>query len=185
VTRTTRTTGPCRSSRFRRSDMMTSMKFRHELSYDTSPAEVFEMLADPAFRKKVGEALDVVSADISLERDGDGFRLTNDQVQRTEGLPSFAKKIAGDTTRVIQTEEWSSPTGGTLRIDAPGKPTSMAGTIELVPDGAGTVEVVELEIKARVPLVGGKLEGLMAEQVRDGMDTEREVGRAWLKGGKA
>jgi uncharacterized protein YndB with AHSA1/START domain len=185
VTRTTRTTGPCRSSRFRRSDMMTSMKFRHELSYDASPAEVFEMLADPGFRKQVGEALEVVSADISLERDGDGFRLTNDQVQRTEGLPPFAKKIAGDTTRVIQTEEWSSPTGGTLRIDAPGKPTSMAGTIELVPDGAGTVEVVELEIKAKVPLVGGKLEGLMAEQVRDGMDTEREVGRAWLTGDQA
>jgi uncharacterized protein YndB with AHSA1/START domain len=184
VTGTTRTTGPCGSSRFRRSDMMSPMKFRHELSYDASPAEVFEMLADPAFREKVGGALDVVSAEISVERDGDGFRLTNDQVQRTEGLPSFAKKIAGDTTRVIQTEEWSSPTLGTLRIDAPGKPTSMAGTIELVPDGAGTVEVVELEIKARVPLVGGKLEGLMAEQVRDGMDTEREVGRAWLKGNK-
>ena len=161
------------------------MEFRHELSYDASPVDVFEMLADPAFREKVGEALGVVSADIVLERNGDGFTLTNDQVQRTEGLPSFAKKFAGDTTRVIQTEEWSSPTAGTLRIDAPGKPTSMAGTIELVPDGAGTVEVVELEIKAKVPLVGGKLESLMAAQVRDGMDTEREVGRAWLEGGHA
>jgi len=185
VTGTTRTTGPSRGRRDRRSAMMTPMKFRHELSYAASPAEVFEMLADPAFREAVGAALDVVSADISLERDGDGFRLTNDQVQRTEGLPSFAKKIAGDTTRVIQTEEWASPSGGTLRIDAPGKPTSMAGTIELVPDGAGTLEVVELEIKARVPLVGGKLEGLMAEQVREGMDTERKVGRAWLTGDRA
>jgi hypothetical protein len=162
--------------------MMAPMKFRHELSYDASPPEVFEMLADPAFREKVGEALDVVSADITLARNGDGFTLTNDQVQRTEGLPSFAKKIAGDTTRVIQTEEWSSASGGTLRIDAVGKPTSMAGTIELVPEGQGTVEVVELEIKAKVPLIGGKLENLMAEQVRDGMDTERRVGQAWLKG---
>jgi hypothetical protein len=185
VTHTTRTTGPGRSRPFRGSDMMTPMKFRHELSYDASPAEVFEMLADPAFRETVGKALDVVSADITLARDGDGFTLTNDQVQRTGGLPSFAKKIAGDTTRVIQTEEWSSPTGGTLRIDAPGKPTSMAGTIELVPDGAGTVEVVELEIKARVPLIGGKLESLMADQVREGMDAEREAGQAWLKGDRA
>jgi len=54
-----------------------------------------------------------------------------------------------------------------------------------VPDGAGTVEVVELEIKAKVPLIGGKLENLMAEQVRDGMDTEREVGQSWLKGSGA
>jgi uncharacterized protein YndB with AHSA1/START domain len=158
------------------------MDFRHELSYDASPAEVFEMLADPGFRKRVGEALDVASADITLERDGDGFALTNDQVQQTGGLPSFAKKFAGETTRVIQTEEWSSPTGGTLRIEAPGKPTSMAGTIELVPDGSGTVEVVELEIRAKVPLVGGRLERLMADQVRSGMDTERGVGEAWLEG---
>jgi Protein of unknown function (DUF2505) len=143
------------------------------------------MLADPAFRERVGDALDVVSAEITLERDDNGFTLSNDQVQRTGGLPSFAKKFAGDTTRVIQNEQWSSPAGGKLWIDAPGKPTSMAGTIELVPDGTGTVEVVELEIKAKVPLIGGKLEKLMAEQVRDGMDTEREVGQAWLKGDRA
>jgi hypothetical protein len=58
----------------------------------------------------------------------------------------------------------------------------MTGTIELVPDGAGTTEVVELEIRAKVPLIGGKLESLMQQQVRDGLDTEREVGQAWLKG---
>jgi carbon monoxide dehydrogenase subunit G len=162
--------------------MMASMRFRHELSYDASPAEVFEMLADPAFREKVGEALDVVSADIKVERVADGFTLVNDQVQRTAGLPSFAKKFAGETTRVIQTEEWSSASGGTLRVETPGKPTSMTGTIELVPDGAGTTEVVELEIRAKVPLIGGKLESLMQQQVRDGLDTEREVGQAWLKG---
>ena len=161
------------------------MKFRHELSYDASPAEVFEMLADPAFREKVGEALEVVSADIHLERDGDGFMLINDQVQRTGGLPSFAKKIAGETTRVIQAEEWSSATSGTLKVDAHGTPTSMSGTIELVPDGTGTLEVIELEIKAKVPLVGRKLENLMAEKIRTGMDTEREVGQAWLKGDRS
>ena len=158
------------------------MKFRHELSYDATPTEVFEMLADPAFREWVSAALEVVSAEVSIERTDSGFTLTNDQVQRTEGLPSFARRIAGDTTRVIQTEVWDSPSRGTLTVETPGKPTSMAGTIELVADGSGTTEVVELEIKARVPLIGGKLEELMARQVRDGMDAEREVGVAWLDG---
>lgn len=162
--------------------MMSGMLFRHELPYHASPAEVFEMLADPAFRRKVSEAMDVVSADVSLDRDGDGFRLTHDQVQRTDGLPSFAKKFAGDTTRAIQVEEWPDATGGTLRIDAPGKPSSIAGTIRLESAGTGTTEVVELEIKVRVPLIGGKLEGLLEEQVRHGMDVEHGVGTAWLKG---
>lgn len=164
---------------------MCGMDFRHELAYDATPAEVFEMLADPAFREKVSAAMDVVSADVTIERVGEGFRLTNDQVQRTEGLPSFARKFAGDTTRAIQVEEWSDPTGGTLRIDAPGKPSSIAGTIRLEPDGAATTEVVELTIKVKVPLVGGKLEGLLEDQVRRGMDIEHEVGRSWLAGDRS
>jgi hypothetical protein len=162
--------------------MMTGMHFRHELAYDASPADVFEMLADPAFREKVSAALDVVSAEIGLDRNDEGFVLTNDQVQRTEGLPSFARKFAGETTRAIQVEEWPDATGGSLRIDTPGKPSSIAGTIALVPDGAGTTEVVELDVRVKVPIIGGKLEGLLADRIRHGMDVEHEVGRAWLEG---
>ena len=57
---------------------------------------------------------------------------------------------------------------GNLGIESPGKPTSASGTIRLEPDGAGTREVVELEIKVKVPLIGGKLERLMAEKVPPG-----------------
>ena len=158
------------------------MKIRHELSYDAPPDEVFEMLADPWFRKAVTTAQDVVSAEVSLSREGDGFSLVVDQLQRTNGLPSFAKKFAGDTTRAVQREAWPDASGGSLAIEAPGKPTSMAGTISLDADGGGTREVVSLEIKVKVPLLGGKLEGLLADQVRGGMDVEHGVGVAWLNG---
>ena len=158
------------------------MNFRHELSYDAPPDEVFAMLADPAFREAVTTAQDVVSAEVSLTREGDGFSLAVDQVQRTEGLPSFAKKFAGETTRAVQRELWLDASNGSLEIEAPGKPTSMTGTITLEPEGAGTREVVELEIKVKVPLLGGKLEGLLADQVRTGMDVERGVGVDWLNG---
>ena len=40
---------------------------------------------------------------------------------------------------------------------------------------------MELEIKVKVPLIGGKLEKLMAEKVAAGMDVEHDVGVAWLK----
>ena len=157
------------------------MKFRHELRYDAPPAQVFEMLADPAFRQRVAEAMDVISADVDLQRDGDGFTLTVDQLQRTDDLPSFARTFAGDSPQAIQREEWATATSGDLRLEAPGKPTSIAGTIRLEPDGAGTKEVVELDIKVKVPLIGGKLEKLMAEKVRAGMDQEHAVGIDYLK----
>lgn len=161
------------------------MRFRHELFYDATPDQVFEMLADPAFRERVSEAQDVVSATIGVQRTEEGFVFTNDQVQRTDGLPSFARKFAGDTTRAIQVEEWGDASAGTLRIEAPGKPSSIGGTIALVPDGDRTTQVFELEIKVKVPLIGGKLESLLEDQVRSGLDVEHEVGRSWLSGGAA
>ena len=158
------------------------MRFSHELQYDAAPEDVYAMLADPAFRERVSLAREVVSFDVTLTPTGTGFTLVNDQVQPTAGLPAFAKKFAGETTKAIQREEWDSHDHGTLTIETPGKPTSMSGTITLTASGGGTVERVELEIKAKVPLIGGKLESLMADQVRGGMDVEQQVGEAWLKG---
>lgn len=155
---------------------------QHEIHYDASPDEVFEMLADPEFRTAVCEAQQVVSQDVTIERQGDGFRLVCDQVQRTAGLPSFAKKFAGDTTRAIQREDWADSSGGDLEIDTPGKPSHLSGTITLEPTDTGTVETVELEVKVKVPLIGGKLEGLLVDVVTAALKVENRVGVAWLAG---
>lgn len=157
------------------------MKFRHELTYDASPTEVFEMLADPAFREAACKAQDVISADVVLEREGNSFTLTIDQEQRTDDLPAFARTFAGESTRAIQHEEWAESTWGTLRIDAPGKPSEVKGSITLLPDGSRTREVVELELRIKVPLIGAKLEKLLADKVTAGMEAEHTVGVAYLK----
>ena len=162
--------------------MMTSMRFHHELTYDSPPDEVFAMLAAPAFREKVATAQEVVSADITLTPNGEGFDLVSDQVQNTAGLPAIAKKIAGDTTQAVITEHWADARGGSLEITAPGKPPSAVGTITLIEAATGTTEVVELEIKLKVPLIGGKLESLMADTIRAGIEVEQTVGAAWLAG---
>jgi uncharacterized protein YndB with AHSA1/START domain len=157
------------------------MKFRHELSYDAPPDQVFAMLADPEFRQAACAAMEVVSADVQLERDGEGFTLVVDQQQNTKDLPGFARTFAGESTQAIQREVWLGPTSGDLTIESPGKPAGAKGTIRLEEAGGGTREVVELEIKVKVPLIGGKLEKLMAEKVAAGMDVEQGVGAAWLK----
>ena len=158
------------------------MRFRHEVTYDAPPLEVYEMLADPAFREASGAAQDVISAEVTLDREGNGFTVKIDQLQRTDDLPSFARTFAGESTRAIQHEEWPDTTGATMRIETPGKPSSAHGTITLRPEGSGTREIWELEIKVRVPLIGGKLEKLMAEKVAAGIDAEHGVGVEWLAG---
>ncbi|MCR1785996.1 DUF2505 domain-containing protein [Nocardioides carbamazepini] len=158
------------------------MRFSRELAYDAPPEEVFAMLADPAFRERVGAAQDVVSIDVTLTPDGAGFTLVSDQVQNTAGLPAIAKRIAGDTTRAVIREEWSDTSSGTIEITAPGKPTKATGTLRLTPAGAGTTYVQELDVVVKVPLVAGKLERLMADNIDAGLTTEHTVGTAWLKG---
>ena len=80
------------------------MKFSHELSYDAPPDQVYAMLAEPDFRRQSCEAMEVISADVQLERDGDGFTLVIDQLQNTRDLPAFARTFAGESTQAIQRE---------------------------------------------------------------------------------
>lgn len=158
------------------------MRFKRELSYDAPPAEVFAMLADPAFREKVGAAQNVVSIEVTLTPTGDGFTLVSDQVQNTPGLPAIAKKIAGDTSQAVIREEWASPTTGTIEITAPGKPTKATGTVTLTANGSGTSHTQDLDVVVKVPLIAGKLEKIMADNIDAGLTIEHAVGVAWLKG---
>jgi hypothetical protein len=157
------------------------MRFRHQVSYDASLDEVYAMLSDPSFREASAEAMGVLSADVSVTPKGEGMSVRIDQVQRTEGVPGFAKKIVGETTHALQVEEWSSHAEATIDIQIPGKPTSVHGTLTLTESGGQTTETMAAELRARVPLIGGKLESLLADLIDKGMDKEHEAGVAWLE----
>lgn len=158
------------------------MHFHQELEYDATPAEVYAMLADPAFREAVCEAGDSVRHEVRITRDGDTMTVEVDQVQPSSGIPSFAKKIVGDEIEVLQREQWSSATDATLEVSIPHKPGHLKGTVTLRENGSGTVETVDAEIKVNIPMLGGKLEKLIAELLGSALRSEHQVGKAWLAG---
>lgn len=157
------------------------MRCTHSITYDAPADRVFAMLADPDFRHRATNAMGVISADVNIIEEGEGMLVDIDQVQPTEGVPSFAKKFAGETTRARQVERWASKTAATITIDTPGKPTSFSGTLSLKESEGRTTETMEGELKVKVPLIGGKLESLMADLIGKGMDVEHEVGVAYLQ----
>jgi hypothetical protein len=164
---------------------MGGMRFQHTSTYAASAAEVFAMFTDPEWRKKVGTAQGVVSSDVTITPQGAddaGCRVVIDQVQNTAGLPAIAKRIAGETTRAVVTEVWASSSAGTIEIVAPGKPTRAVGTVSLESDGTSTRHVTDLEVTVKVPIVGGRLEQLMADNIDKGLEVEQAVGTAWLEG---
>jgi Protein of unknown function (DUF2505) len=157
------------------------MKIRHQLKYDASPPEVYAMLVDPAFRERVCTAMDTISHEVVIEPAGadPGRTVRIEMVQRTHGVPGFAKKLIGEQTRIVQTEHWAG-TSADLELEIPGKPGHVRGRITLAGDATGTVESFEGEARVGLPLVGGRLEELIEGLFVEGMDTEQRAGAAWL-----
>ncbi len=152
----------------------------HELTYDAKVADVAAMLGDPAFREDVCRFQGVTRVDVTIEPEGDGKRVTIDQWQPTAGVPSFAKKFAGDETNIVQREDWSSPTTGDITVTIPGKPGDMSGTATLAGVDGRTVETVDMLIKVNIPLVGGRIEGLISGLLLKALKAENKVGRDYL-----
>lgn len=158
--------------------MMARMKLQHSVRYDAPVADVYAMLTDPGFREKASRAQQVTSVDVHV--DGDDIRI--EMVQPNTDVPAFARAFAGETTKAIQAERWSGGKTAEFSVTTPGKPAGITGTRTLVADGEGTLDTFDGEARAKVPLIGSKIEKLIAAKLKEGWDTEHEVGVSWLAG---
>jgi hypothetical protein len=79
-----------------------------------------------------------------------------------DGIPGFLTKFLPSDGRVKQTDTWAAAQegvrAGTWVADTPGSPIKVHGVMRLEPAAAGCRYVVEGEIKASIPLIGGKAE---------------------------
>ncbi|GGF56677.1 hypothetical protein GCM10011519_33230 [Marmoricola endophyticus] len=162
-----------------------SKSIRHEMRYDgATVAQVYAMLADKSFREEVCEFQRVKRHDVVIAPKGgdvaNGMDVTVDQVQTPHGIPSFAQKIVGDEIGILQEEDWTSTDQAGLTVAIPGKPGEMTGTITLAEDDGGVTETVAVTAKVSIPLVGGKLEGLITDLLVKALKAENKVGRDYL-----
>jgi hypothetical protein len=155
-------------------------RIQHDLTYDAPKADVARMLTTQEFREQVCEYMGVLRWDVTVQADGDATEVTIEQVQTAQGIPSFAKKFVGDEIEIVQRETWQTPDEASVHVTIPGKPGSMQGTATLSESGGVTTESVDLTIKVNIPLVGGKIEGLIADMLRKALEAENTVGRHYL-----
>ena len=155
-------------------------RLTHDLTYDASLIDVAEMLMDPAFREQVCDAQGAVRRSATVGPDGGGMKVVIDMVLPTTGLPGFAKKFVGDEINLVQTERWSAIEDGIVEVSIPGKPGQMAGTMTIRESGGTTIETVDMEIRVSIPLVGGKIEGLISDLLLKALKAENHVGRDYL-----
>ena len=150
------------------------------MTYDAPLSDVAAMLADSEFRRAVCDRLGVIRSEVTIQPRAAGMDVRIEQVQRANGIPSFARKFVGDEIEIVQSESWDAADSGDITVTIPGKPGEMSGTATLAESGAATTETVDLTVKVGIPLVGGRLEGLIADLLLRALRTEEEVGREWL-----
>lgn len=158
-----------------------SKKIQQDLRYDGATVEqVAAMLGTKEFREAVCDYQRVLHRSVTVEEDGDVRKVVIDQGHGTDRLPGFAKKIVGETINIVQSETWTGGTHGDITVTVPGKPGEMTGTATLVPDDGGVTEKVDMTVTVRLPLIGGKVEGLIADMLTKALRAEHHVGREWL-----
>jgi hypothetical protein len=154
------------------------MRFEHTSRYDAQPPDVREMLLDATFREKVCVAVKSVDYSVAV----DGSTVVIQQSQRVRKIPAFAAKLVGETIEIHQVERWTSPTEAALELTIPGKPGHLRATVTLTESGGGTDYRADGELKVSIPLVGGKLESVIADLLTLFLTREHETGQAWLAG---
>ena len=160
------------------------MRLEHVNSYAASPDAVHAMLTTAAFREEVCAYQRALEHSVEIVEEGGATRVVVTQSQAMEGAPAAARKLVGSSVQIVQRETWTSSSEAEFAMEIPGKPGHLRGTITLVDNGDGTCdERFTGELKVNVPLIGGKLEGVIADILTRGLRREGRVGVTWLAGG--
>jgi hypothetical protein len=158
------------------------MRFQHEIRYDAAPDDVFAMLGETSFREEVCKEQGLTDCTVRIDTADATLSVDIAQTRSSEGIPGFARKFVGDEIHIRQREDWSGATDAALEVTIPGKPGHLTGTVTLRPDGTGTVHTISGELKVSIPMVGGKIESLIAELLHHALEAEQRVGARRLAG---
>jgi hypothetical protein len=157
---------------------------REEL--DGTVDEVHALLTDRAFQEaKCAATTDGGPTSVEVTGTAAGERVRTVRVLPSDGLPDIARSFVGDRLTVVEVHDWSGPAADGSRqssvdIHVQGAPLTLKGTLRLEPSGTGTVEVLDAELKANVPLIGGRLEKAAAAPIRTAIGIETRLLRERL-----
>lgn len=157
------------------------MQLTRSFTYDAPAGQVLAMLRYPGFWDRVAQATGATTSTTEVTEAGDTIEVVTEQDQKVVGVPSFAKKFVGETTRAIIRQTWRGDAADYV-IDTPGSPISINGSATVAEQGSSTVVTYDLEVRCGVPIVGKKLEALVVDLTGNGLDTEHQVGVSWLAG---
>ncbi|MFK8017009.1 MAG: DUF2505 domain-containing protein [Gammaproteobacteria bacterium] len=154
------------------------MKVTAQHRYNCSIDELYALFIDKQFYLDKFTACGARNVKINkAAATDDGFVVASERDVPAD-VPGVLKSFLGDWNTIAQTESWEGDPGdeyyNDFEIAAQGVPVEMNGTMNLMPDGDGCVNDIEIEIKCSIPLVGKKLAQFVASDTEKTLAAEYE-----------
>ena len=164
------------------------MQVHEETQYDATPQELFAVLRDPEFARARATASSSLEHSEDVQEVDGTMRVVSRRTISTGSVPEAARGLVGSSVVVEQVEQWSAPASdggrnGTAVLTVRGVPVTFEGTMTLRPSAGGCTHVLDGQLRAKVPLVGGSIEKALAPVVTSIIRSEADLARTWLARG--
>lgn len=150
------------------------------LALPDDPETAFALLTDPGYVEEVATATGGHDVSVTVTPGDDGGATVVSARSLPANLPSYAKAFVGDTISLTETRVYGPAAAdgsrdGTFDVDFGSTPITISGTLRLQPEGEVSGLAIEVDIKASVPFVGGKVEGVASGWIEKFVAKEEKV----------
>nr|WP_296777491.1 DUF2505 domain-containing protein [Rhodococcus sp. (in: high G+C Gram-positive bacteria)] len=162
-----------------------SRDFEFTINSEHTPAEVHEALtSEDQWLARFAKAKKTEGYELIAHDDG-AFTVDISEEVGTSELPGFVKKVIKGKLLITRTDHWGPLDGdradGTLAGGSSSLPAKVEGTMTLRPDGDGAILTVTGRSTVKIPLIGGKIESLINDMIRDMVDQETRETVEWAE----
>ena len=163
--------------------MATKINLEHK--FGKSVAKVWAMYSDRAFFEKKYAATGCTNVEVLDHKSSDkGFSITVRYDSKSDApVPDFAKKFMAERVTVTQTDSWDAATKtGKIVTEIKGMPVKVTAEMKLEAAGKGAVNKMVWTLSSGIPLLGGKLEGILGEDVKIKSARDEQASQKLLEG---
>ncbi|WP_156687699.1 DUF2505 domain-containing protein [Mycobacterium sp. Marseille-P9652] len=166
--------------------------FALSADYEASVEQVHRVFYDEEYWHARLADIPVDEAQVELMRIGgesgdDGtVEVVTLQTVRSHNLHAVVKQLHGGDLSIRRSETWGPLVGGaaTAKITGTilGTPVAVSGDAELAPlaDSGGARLGIHVSVQVRVPIIGGKVERLIGDQLRELVSWEQKFTTEWM-----
>jgi uncharacterized protein DUF2505 len=156
--------------------------------YEGSVDQVYRAFGDERYWRErlMQSGADEATLD-SMTFDGGGVDVIITQTLRADRLPAVVTQFHRGDLSFVREESWSGVGDGRatalVKGSITGAPATLTGNAVLLPVSAGGGSRLEFNatVEVRIPLVGGKVETFIGNQLADLLTAEQRFTSAWIR----